>query len=432
MLWGDSMTLNSNLLPADTFVVINKNVFTEHDQKIIMMLYQPIIGSIATNVYFTLITYINKNEETNHYHLMMNMKLNLDNIVEARKKLEGLGLLKTYLSSDKNIKKFVYEIYNPLSAYDFMASPLLSTLLINNIGKTAYNDLVNEFKLKTIDLSNYTDISEPFTKIFKLKNIEVNNNLEVSLEKNVKNEISIKANIDLKGIFELIPDDLLNKKTITNDTINLINNIAYVYNLDNTAIRELIINSTDISHKLSKNLFKQNAHNYYTFNNNGKITNIIYQKQEEDSQSKNLDFSNKSKLIYSFENVSPYDFLSSKYEKGIPTKSDLKILEYLLVELNMKPGVVNVLIDYILRTHDNKLSKAYVDAVASQWLKSHIETTKDALELAKKEYKNIQKASKSKKHETPKWVNQNINSEVASKEEQEEMSKMIKELVSEK
>ena len=35
-----------NVLPADSYTVINKTVITDKDKKIITMLYQPIIGYI--------------------------------------------------------------------------------------------------------------------------------------------------------------------------------------------------------------------------------------------------------------------------------------------------------------------------------------------------------------------------------------------------
>ena len=43
-----------NILPADTYTVINKTILTENDRKILTMLYQPIIGSDAINLFFTL------------------------------------------------------------------------------------------------------------------------------------------------------------------------------------------------------------------------------------------------------------------------------------------------------------------------------------------------------------------------------------------
>ena len=199
-------------------------------------------------------------------------------------------------------------------------------------------------------------------------------------------------------------------------------------------MKDIIFNSIDvISHRLDKELFQRNTRNYYEFNNSGKITNVVYQKQPDNLKSKNLDMSNKAKLIYSFENVSPRDFLRSM-NNGTVTQTDLKIIEYLISNLKLKPGVVNVLIDYVLKTNDNKLTKAYVDFIASQWLKNHIEKVEDAIELAKKEFKKHNDVVKDKKTklESAKWMDKKIESSIASKEEQEKMSKMLKELVGEK
>ena len=53
-------------------------------------------------------------------------------------------------------------------------------------------------------------------------------------------------------------------------------------------------------------------------------------------------------MVYTFESVNPYDFLRSKYKTGEPSLRDLKIIESLLVDQKMTPGVVNVLIAYVL------------------------------------------------------------------------------------
>ena len=43
-----------NILPADTYVVINKSIINNEDRKILNMLYQPIIGPLPVMVYFSL------------------------------------------------------------------------------------------------------------------------------------------------------------------------------------------------------------------------------------------------------------------------------------------------------------------------------------------------------------------------------------------
>jgi len=133
-----------------------------------------------------------------------------------------------------------------------------------------------------------------------------------------------------------------------------------------------------------------------------------------------LDTSNRSRMIHLFETTSPYDFINSKSKTGNPTSSDLAIISYLLIDLNLKPGVVNVLIDYVLKINNNKLTKNFVEAIASQWSKSGIETVEDAMSLAESEYKKkktiIPKTTK-KVAIKPDWMDKEIKEERASEEE---------------
>ena len=133
-----SMSKNLTILPADTYTVVNKTVLNSNDRKIITMLYQPIIGYAATSLYFSLIDDLDKlellSDDLTHHHLMTNMQLKLDKIVEAREKLEAIGLLKTYLKKD-SINHYVYVIYSPLSANEIFNHPILNIVLYNNLGK---------------------------------------------------------------------------------------------------------------------------------------------------------------------------------------------------------------------------------------------------------------------------------------------------------
>ena len=75
-----------NILPADTYVVINKSIITEEDRKILTMLYQPIVGPLPIMLYFSLWSDLDKSEiisnEYTHHHLVANMHLTLEEIVE--------------------------------------------------------------------------------------------------------------------------------------------------------------------------------------------------------------------------------------------------------------------------------------------------------------------------------------------------------------
>ena len=126
-----------NLAPADTYIIYNKGIITDDKIKILSNLYQPIIGSRAVSLYLTLFNDLNRKSDSSklytHHHLMTSMQLKLDDIIDARLKLEGIGLLKTYLKKGE-IDEYIYILYSPISAYEFFNHPILNVFLYNNIG----------------------------------------------------------------------------------------------------------------------------------------------------------------------------------------------------------------------------------------------------------------------------------------------------------
>ena len=419
--------LKEKVLPADTFIVINKTILNEYDRKLLIMLYQPIIGYKATSLYFSLWMYLDKREimsnEFTHHQLMMTMQLKLSEIVEAREKLEAIGLLKTYVRKS-NINNFVYEIYSPISAYEFLNNPVLVTALYNNIGKNEYEKIIEYYKVPRISLKEYEEITCSFNEIFKSVNISGFERLE-NVNKYSSNKIKVESKIDLENIISLIPEELFNVRSLTNETKELINKISFIYNYDDVRMSELIRESLTDKKTIDKQALKINSRKYYQFENSGKLPSLVYRTQPEYLRKPVGDTSNRAKIIYQFETTTPYDYLQSKYKNSKPSKTDIAILEYLLLDMNLNAGVVNVLVDYVLKINNNKLSKNFVDAIASQWAKSKIETVEEAMKIAEKEYKNKKKTKKDIKEEKPIWFNQNIEENTATDEEIKEMEKMF-------
>lgn len=426
--------MNVSILPADTFVIINKTCLTEYDKKLILNLYQPIIGGLAATLYFTFWSYLDKSEifslEWTHHHLMTSTQLNLDTIVSVREKLEGIGLLKTYYKKN-SVNNYIYELYSPLNAYEFFNNPILSTTLLSNVGKIEFQKLLDYYKLPNFNLTEYENITCSFSDVFDSVS---NPNLDYydNLKGINKNSLDIKDSINLSEMLSLIPDELVNKRAITKDIRQILLKLAFIYNFTNEEMTEIIMNSINLEHKIDSELLKNNAEKYYKFEHSGTLPTLIYKKQPEYLRKNITDTSKKSKLIYQFENISPYDFLTSKNGGIKPSSADLNIVSYLMVDLNMLPGVVNVLIDYVLKINDNKLNRAFIESIASQWLRHNIKTVEDAMNIAEKEYKRRNKVVENKvqtKKEVkkPKWFDQNINASEASLEEQEAMEKLLSE-----
>ena len=162
------------VLPADSYVVFNKSIITEIDKKILIDLYQPIVGNKAVSLYLTLFHDLERSNIISkmytHHHLLSAMQLSLEEIKTACEKLEAIGLLKTYLKKD-SINNYIYVLYSPLSASEFFSHPILNVILYNNVGKAEYEKLVESYKIPRINLKDYEDISSSFDEVLSLIHI---------------------------------------------------------------------------------------------------------------------------------------------------------------------------------------------------------------------------------------------------------------------
>lgn len=429
--------MNISILPADNYIVVNKTLLTSADTKILTMLYKPIIGSTAISLYLTLCMDLDKNEfmstEESHHHLMTSMRMRLSDIVIAREKLEAIGLLKTYYKKGEDVNNYIYEIYSPVSASDFFKHPILNITLYNNIGKKEYERVVNYFKIPRVSLNDYDDITKNFDEVFESTPGTMFENSLNDIKKSNKLDIMIDENIDFSLLESILPKGLLNDKAFTKDIKVLINNISFIYNLKEENIKSLIINSVNEKGYIDKTLLRKNAKKYYQFENSGKLPTLIYQKQPEYLRKPVGDEGKKAKMIYIFETTSPYNFLKSKYNGAKPASRDISLIESLMLDMNLKPAVVNVLIDYVMKVNDKKLAKNFVETIAGQWKRLGIETAEDAMNQAYKEANKVKKVKSRKKEveesKLPKWFGKDIKTEKIEKEEEDEVKDLLKEFM---
>ena len=405
----------NSLLPLDNFYVVNKTILDDQDRLTLTLLYQPIIGSIAVSLYLTLWSFLDKNKITStsntHNDLVVSMQLKLEDIKEAKDKLEAIGLIKTYLKKG-DVNNYVYELYGPLSAFEFINNPILNTALYNNINKKEYKRIIDSFTIPKTDLKDYKNVSCNFKDVFSFvstdkietKNIKKVNHLDLSFE----------PTINFNELLSLIPEEMLNVRSISKSDRELIYQLSFIYNLNNEAMSEVLRNSI-VDRKIDMEVLKQNCRSFYKFEHKGKIPKIVF--QDDVSSFKEIN-TRKDKLINQFETTNPYEFLTLKQDSK-PTVKDLEIIEYLMIEQKLNPGVINVLIDYVLKINNNKLVRGFVEQIAVQWKRSKIETVSDAMEFALKEYdqKNTKKVKVTKKEKIPNWVNQDVQEKMLSDEE---------------
>ena len=345
------------------------------------------------SLYLTLLNDLDKKDISvsfNHHHLMTLMQLKLDTIKEARDKLEGIGLLKTYFKQGE-IDEYLYVLYSPLSAYEFFNHPILNVVLYNNIGVLEYEKIQEYYKVSRISVKDYQDITRDFESVFTSS---INQNLlfdNSSITDKQTRDLMVKSDIDIDLLIASIPKRLISPKCFTDDVRDLIIKLAYLYKIDNLNMQGLVRNSLNERGMIDKTELRNSCRNYYQFENNGRLPTLIYNRQPEYLKTPLGVDSKLAKLIYSFENTSPYDFLRKSYGNTEPTNRDKKLIENLMLEQKLNPGVVNVLIDYVLKVNNKKLNKDYIETIVGQWKRLKVETVVDAMEVCKKEHKKIKK-----------------------------------------
>ncbi len=433
---------NLTILPADTYLVVNKTILREEDRRLLTMLYQPIIGFSAVSLYMTLVDDLDSlgrmSEDLNHHHLMATMQLKLEEIMIAREKLEAVGLLKTYVK-EGNVNNYVYLLYSPISADEFFNHPILNVVLYNNIGKKEYDKRQELFKVPKVNLKDYQDISCKFSDVFcssNLKPFEVIENIECRQDA----KMEVDQVIDFNLLIAAIPSGMVSSRCFSSDVRHLINCLSLAYNIETQAMSGLVRNALNEKGLIDRNELRKSCRNYYQFENAGALPTLIYQKQPEYLKKPTGDTSKWAKMAYTFENTSPYDFLRSKSGGVEPTKRDLRLVEDLMVEQKLSAGVVNVLISYALKLNNQKLNRNYLETIAGQWKRLHVETVEEAMRLTEKEYKKMKKiaskatnktkeAKESMKEEVlPDWFDKEIPAVKTTEEEEKELDDILSSL----
>ena len=287
------------VLPADSYIVVNKSIITDQDKRILVDLYQPIIGNKAISLYLTLLNDLEKNsfvtEEFSHHHLLSVMQTSLEDITKMRERLEGIGLLKTYVKKG-SISNYVYVLYGPVSANEFLNHPILNIVLYNNVGKNEYKKIVDSYKLPRIILKDYEDISLSFDQVFT--SVPVNsffNNSDIIVKN--KGEIAFKNAIDFELLISGLDTTIISEKAFNKDVRNLINNLCFLYNIDVVTMQGLIRTCVNEKGMIDKDSLRKASRNFYQFENSGNLPTIIHSSQPEYLKSPSGDVSKRGKMI---------------------------------------------------------------------------------------------------------------------------------------
>ncbi|WP_242517694.1 DnaD domain protein [Halobacillus sp. GSS1] len=119
-------------------------------------------------------------------------------------------------------------------------------------------------------------------------------------------------------------------------------------------------------------------------------------KEERTNQDKNL--SKEEQFINMLEQISPRELLEDVSQGNRASTQDLNLIRNIMTEQKLSPGVMNVLIHYVLLKTNMSLSKPFLEKIASHWKRKNVESVRQAMNLAKEEHQKYMEWTKGIKH----------------------------------
>lgn len=400
------------LLPIDRYKVSTNGLLHNYDRKLLTMLYQPLVGSKAFSLYMTLWGELEQErlfgKENTHHSLMVTMQMQLPEIYEERVKLEAIGLLHVYIKKENDIRKFVYELQPPLKPKQFFDDIVLSIFLYNRLSRAKYNQVKQYFLEEAFDMSSYEKITRSFNDVFgsfnhgqvehakedlRLPEEAIMPSEEAGSAPKLWNEF-FNFSLFMEGLSALVP-----RKAITEQVRECIVTLAYVYGIDEISMQNVILGTITDQHSIDIERLRKGARDWYQFEN-GQVLPVFHErtqplhartmKEKEPTTQEEI-------LIKQLEEISPKQLLIEISGGAEPTKADLQIIEDVMIKQKLAPGVVNVLIYYVMLRSDMKLSKSYVEKIAGHWARKKVATVQEAMALAKEENRQYQEWAETKK-----------------------------------
>ena len=374
------------ILSENDYLDVKLNsLIADYDTETLSNLYQPIIGYASLAIYFTLIAEA-KNQKvtslTSHNQLLNRLQMAPGTFIEARKRLEGVGLLRTFLEKQTNITIYHYQLYSPKTPYNFFEDTLLFGMLIKAVGDTD----ANRFKMIyhfSKDEENGKDISSSFIEVYN-PNFDDPAFVKAMNGSSAIGRRSGKINSGFN--YDLFFTNLseISQITSTAFTKKDMKEIERLATLNGVSEQEAAYAVSSI--------YDQNAPKgkHVDFQQLTKIfqeqTNYSYLMSKKLERSANLN-SGASELagkINIMETRSPKEFLAILQNGSQPATSDLKIVDDLSKKFHLTNSVINVVIDYVLQTNNNILSRAFSEKIAASLAREGVTTTIDAMNFLKK------------------------------------------------
>lgn len=403
----------SGLRPADRFVVTTNYVATPFTEEILKRLYIPLIGLESIAVYQYLSQFLDDaqvSDEVTHYIVMNELKMNLSHFEQLRFRLEGIGLIKTFMKVNDDSQHFAYKLISPVMPDQFFNDPMLSVYLFQTVGKERFNQLKRQFCTESYDLTGYREVSKNYIDVYgtpKAPSAEIYQDNERLIKTNPSLGIPVhQQTFDFDMLEMLLKQNLITKEQLTKEVRELIAQLSVLYDIAPTDMRRIILKSMTSDQSISQEDLRRNARDFYQFEHEGNLPALTVAEEPGPAAEVKTQLS----WFEVMDTTSPVEMLASM-SKSEPTVKQKRMIEMIIEREKLPFGVMNILLQYVMFSNEMKLPQAYIEEIASNWKKLKLETSEQAynhvkkMNQQKKERQTRQSQRENSYEKTPDWIN---------------------------
>ena len=357
----------------DKFKLITYQNIDIDERNVVTLLYQPLIGSEAYSLYLTLWSLIDRSKlkTPEYYHSKLFDLINISpkTFLSIRKKLEALGLVVVYQNEDL----LLYELKAPLTAEEFIKDGSLGAYLFSQIGKTNFDEIINLFRISSIEKKGFKNITSTFDEVFE--SIPSPFETEEVYLNRAKSKITINHDFDFDIFFEGLSKNFVDHRKITSRVKEKISRLSYVYDLDEFTMQKVFMDAVGKDKSVDIDKLSKRAGYWFKFE---KQSDAVKLQEKKSTNVKDLN----EKIIDMCKTTSPLNILEELYGTK-PATVELKVIEQLLERMELSPELINFLIVFVMVNTDSFPSYNYFEKIAVDWQRKGFITIEEVIKYLK-------------------------------------------------
>lgn len=389
------MNFIGKILPVDGYYVLSKGNLPADYAKSLTHLYQPLIGMQAVMLYQTLLHEMELQMESaqTHHTLMNYLNVPLDEIYRARLKLEGIGLLKTYEyhhPSKNDEKYYLYELQCPFAPHGFFKDAMLSQLLYHHIGEKKFTMLKKHYNACPVQEKGQ-NVTVSFDEVFETFQPSSDQGQEMpGKQEEPAPQVQV---INFSWMEQMLKQRMIPPQDVLREeSKKLISQMSVLYHLTSHEIEKAVLWALTDENKLDADEFRAACHDLFkSQNKQASIQLAVKEEPQKETPTVKKPDTKEEQLIYELETISPKQLLEDLSSGNQASEQDMRTINEVMTTQGLPSPVMNVLIHYVLLQSNMKLSRAYLEKIASHWSRANLKTAKEAMAFAKRETEKYQK-----------------------------------------